>query len=77
MWPPVFGRSARERGITFKAAVNAVLRRGLSDGEASARPFRVDARPLNLRPGIELEQALAPPPSWKTTRRSASSELRK
>jgi hypothetical protein len=50
---------ARERGITFKAAVNAVLRRGLSDGEAAARPFRVEARPLKLRPGIDLDRALA------------------
>lgn len=50
---------ARERGISFKAAVNSVLRRGLSEGELSARPFRVQARPLNLRPGIDIDRALA------------------
>ncbi len=50
---------ARERGISFKAAVNSVLRRGLSEGEGSARPFRVKPRPLSLRPGLDLDKALA------------------
>jgi len=51
---------ARERGISFKAAVNSVLRRGLSEeGEGSARPFRVKPRRLNLRPGLDLDKALA------------------
>jgi Ribbon-helix-helix protein, copG family len=45
---------ARERGISFKAAVNSVLRRGLAEGEVSPQ-----TRPLHLRPGIELDQALA------------------
>lgn len=50
---------ARERGITFKAAVNSVLRRGLSEGEESARPFRLETRSLGLRPGVDLDRALA------------------
>jgi hypothetical protein len=50
---------ARERGISFKAAVNSVLRRGLSDDEGASRPFRVKSRRLDLRPGIDLDQALA------------------
>ena len=49
---------ARERGISFKAAVDTVLRRGLAEGAASSRPFRVQARPLNLRPGIDIDSAL-------------------
>jgi hypothetical protein len=47
---------ARERGLPFKQVVNAVLRRGLDDG--SHEPFRVEARALGLRPGIDLDQAL-------------------
>lgn len=50
---------ARERGISFKAAVNSVLRRGLSEDDLSARPFRVAPRPLGLRPGVDLDKALA------------------
>jgi predicted transcriptional regulator len=50
---------ARERGTTFKAVVNSVLRRGLSEEEVSARPFRVDTRSLGLRPGVDLVKALA------------------
>jgi hypothetical protein len=49
---------ARERGLPFKQVVNAVLRRGLADGSGAERPFRVDARPLTLRPGIDLDRAL-------------------
>jgi hypothetical protein len=50
---------ARERGISFKAAVNAVLRRGLAEGDEPARPFRVTPRALGLRPGVDLDKALA------------------
>jgi hypothetical protein len=49
---------ARERGISFKEAVNSALRRGLSDGERTPRAFRVEARPLGLRAGIDLTKAL-------------------
>jgi hypothetical protein len=48
---------ARERGVPFKQVVNSVLRRGLRDERASV-PFAVAARPLGLRPGIDLDQAL-------------------
>jgi hypothetical protein len=47
---------ARERGLPFKQVVNAVLRRGLDEG--SREPFRVEARGLGLRPGVDLDQAL-------------------
>jgi hypothetical protein len=49
---------ARERRLPFKQVVNAVLRRGLDVGSGGASPFRVEARPLGLRPGIDLDQAL-------------------
>lgn len=48
---------ARERGLPFKQVVNAVLRRGLGS-EGHAKPFRVEQRPLGLRPGVRLEDAL-------------------
>ena len=50
---------ARERGLSFKAVVNLVLRRGLSDGKAGpGKPFRVEATALGLRPGIDFDKAL-------------------
>ena len=48
----------RERGLPFKQVVNAVLRRGLGDQRAPER-FHVASRPLGLRPGIDLDHALA------------------
>ena len=50
---------AREQGISFKAAVNAALRRGLAaGGDSKQTPYRVASRRLGLRPGIDLEHAL-------------------
>jgi hypothetical protein len=49
---------ARERGLPFKQVVNAVLRRGLAGGRDAPESFVVDARPLRLRPGVDLDQAL-------------------
>lgn len=50
---------AAERDISFKEAVNAVLRRGLASGASGAkRPYRLASRRLGLRPGIDLEHAL-------------------
>jgi hypothetical protein len=50
---------ASERDISFKEAVNTVLRRGLASGPSgSKRPYRLTSRRLGLRPGIDLEHAL-------------------
>jgi hypothetical protein len=51
---------ARERGISFKEALNSALRRGLSSGgEGGAnRPYRLPSRRLGLRAGIDLDHAL-------------------
>jgi hypothetical protein len=48
---------ARERRISFKEALNSSVRRGL--GQGAAEPYRVPARPLRLRPGVNLDKALA------------------
>lgn len=50
---------ARERGISFETAFNAVLRRGLAvETSADRQTFSVEARPLGLRPGIDLDRVL-------------------
>jgi hypothetical protein len=50
-------RLAAEEGITFKEAVNRSLRAGL-EVSTEARPYRTRARPLELRPGIDVTKAL-------------------
>ena len=47
----------RERGISFKEAVNSVLRAGLARGRAPQR-FRQRTYRMGLRPGVDLDQAL-------------------
>ena len=50
---------ARERGISFKEALNGALRRGLTSGAGgSKRPYRLASRRLELRAGVDLEHAL-------------------
>jgi hypothetical protein len=49
---------ARERGISFKEALNSSVRAGLGQG-GSQQPYRVPTRPLGLRPGVDLDKALA------------------
>lgn len=44
-------------GTTFKETVNVVLRRGLEapTEKELARPFRIEARSMGLRPGLQLD----------------------
>ncbi len=50
---------ARERGVSFREALNSALRRGLASGAAgNRRPYRLPTRRLGLRPGIDLEHAV-------------------
>lgn len=51
-------RLAAERGLSFKAALNSVLRSGLAAGSTSSRPYVVPARPMGLRPDVALDKAL-------------------
>jgi hypothetical protein len=50
-------RVARERGVSFDEALNTSVRRGLRSAEAP-RPYRVPARRLGVKPGIDLDRAL-------------------
>lgn len=51
-------RIARERGISFKDALNTSLRAGIGTDVGAARPYRLHVRRLKLRPGIDLDRAL-------------------
>ncbi|HEV2249417.1 MAG TPA: antitoxin [Candidatus Limnocylindria bacterium] len=55
---PKLRKIARERGITFTDALNTTLRAGLGERAGTARPYRLPARRLGLRPGIDLDKAL-------------------
>jgi hypothetical protein len=48
----------RERGISFKEVVNAVLRAGLGSDNVRSRPYRMRTHVMGLRPGIDLDKAL-------------------
>jgi hypothetical protein len=48
---------ARERGISFKEALNNAVRAGLMAAR-SPREYRTPSRSLGLRPGINLDKAL-------------------
>ena len=46
-----------ESGTTFKETLNTCLRHGFAQPTASelAKPYRVEARPMGLRPGMDLD----------------------
>jgi hypothetical protein len=47
----------RRSGLSFKETVNRLLRRGLDKPEAARElePFQIKARPLEARPGLNLD----------------------
>jgi hypothetical protein len=48
---------ARRRNLSFKAALNSIVRAGLA-AERDGRPYQAPARPMGLRPGVDLTHAL-------------------
>jgi len=48
----------RERGVSFKVALNEAVRNGLRDKPNATKRFRVKASPMGVRPGINLDKAL-------------------
>jgi hypothetical protein len=48
---------ARERGVSFKEALNSAIRAGLM-ASRSAREYRTPSRSLGLRAGVNLDKAL-------------------
>lgn len=49
---------ARERGISFKEALNAAVRAGLAGESDTSRPYRLPTRRMGLRLGVNLDKAL-------------------
>ena len=49
---------ARERGISFKQALNSAVRAGLGKERGAAHAFKQYAQPMSLRPGFNLDKAL-------------------
>jgi hypothetical protein len=49
---------ARERGVSFKEALNSAVRAGLM-ASRGAREYRTPSRSLGLRSGVNLDKALA------------------
>jgi hypothetical protein len=47
----------RERGVSFKQALNDAVRVGTEEG-VTPRPFKVEARSMGIRPGINMDKAL-------------------
>jgi hypothetical protein len=49
----------RERGVTFKAAINDALRAGLGAPAPQVRPFRVKSAPLGARFNVDKALTIA------------------
>lgn len=52
-------QAARERDVSFKVALNDAVRAGLAAGSRASKRFRVETRPMGVRPGINLDKALS------------------
>ncbi|HEX9818437.1 MAG TPA: CopG family transcriptional regulator [Methylomirabilota bacterium] len=49
---------ARQRGVSFKEALNSVVRAGLGRERRAAQTFKPYTQPMGLRPGFNLDKAL-------------------
>jgi hypothetical protein len=50
--------TAQERGASFKETLNEAVRVGLATRATPRKRFRVQAQPLGVRPGVNLDKAL-------------------
>jgi len=48
----------RQRGVSFKTALNESVRAGLGGSAPQSRPYRIRTRDMGLRRGIDLDKAL-------------------
>lgn len=51
-------RVARERGVSFKAALNDAVRAGLGGDARASRRYKVPTRPMGAKRGVDLDRAL-------------------
>jgi hypothetical protein len=51
-------QAARERGVSFKAALNDAVRAGLGSSPRGVRNYRMPARRMGVRPGFDLDHSL-------------------
>jgi hypothetical protein len=49
----------RERGLSFKAALNEALRAGLGATRPQRRRFTVRPSPMGIRPDVDVDKALS------------------
>jgi hypothetical protein len=49
---------SRERGVSFKGALNDAVRAGLAAGKPASRNFHVQPQPLGIRAGVNIDKAL-------------------
>jgi len=49
----------RQRGVSFKQALNEAVRAGLAERSPRPRRYRLPSRRLGLRPGVDLDRALS------------------
>lgn len=49
----------RERGISFKEALNSAIRAGLMPARTPARRYKLKTYRMGLRPGVRLVKALS------------------
>lgn len=68
---------ARERGISFKQALNQAVRAGLGGQRRRARRFEQYTQPMGLRPGFDLDKARALAASLEEEEIVRKLELRK
>jgi hypothetical protein len=47
--------AARERGVSFKVALNDAVRAGIGGEGRAARPYRVLTRRMGVRRGVDLD----------------------
>jgi hypothetical protein len=68
---------AKERGISFKEALNMAVRGGLLPGSGATRPYKVQARSMGLRPGLDIDRALQLASALEDEQTMRELELRK
>ena len=50
-------RVERERGVSFKEALNSAVRAGLAGRDPAATPFTVQTFTAEIQPGVDLTRA--------------------